>query len=213
MKFKNINDILKFLNDDIKNNNEIIYKLLNNSKTEINLSMNISNNNEISNKKLIEVNNEKNPNLENINISKKIRSNYLIKIIFSYLYEKNKFDMVKYNKNWQNKLGVKLVNFKLYNGVCIEYESKIKAKEYFCYTGNLIFEGEYLNGKRNGKGKEYENGNKLICYAEYLEGKVWMELEKNINIAKKYYVNIFKEKDIHYIMNFLIEIFSQISIV
>ena len=76
MKFKNINDILKFLNDDIKNNNEIIYKLLNNSKTEINLSMNISNNNEISNKKLIEVNNEKNPNLENINISKKIRSNY-----------------------------------------------------------------------------------------------------------------------------------------
>ena len=75
MKFKNINDILKFLNDDIKNNNEIIYKLLNNSKTEINLSMNISNNNEISNKKLIEVNNEKNPNLENINISKKIRSN------------------------------------------------------------------------------------------------------------------------------------------
>ena len=40
-----------------------------------------------------------------------------------------------------------------------------------------------------------------------------MELEKNINIAKKYYVNIFKEKDIHYIMNFLIEIFSQISIV
>ena len=98
MKFKNINDILKFLNDDIKNNNEIIYKLLNNSKTEINLSMNISNNNEISNKKLIEVNNEKNPNLENINISKKIRSNYLIKIIFSYLYEKNKLDMVKYNK-------------------------------------------------------------------------------------------------------------------
>ena len=68
--FKNLSDV------SIKNNNEIIYKLLNNSKTEINLSMNISNNNEISNKKLIEVNNEKNPNLENINISKKIRSNY-----------------------------------------------------------------------------------------------------------------------------------------
>ena len=29
-----------------------------------------------------------------------------------------------------------------------------KGKEYF-YNGELIFEGEYLNGRRNGKGKEY----------------------------------------------------------
>ena len=25
-------------------------------------------------------------------------------------------------------------------------------------NGELIFEGEYLNGKRNGKGEEYEHG-------------------------------------------------------
>ena len=52
-----------------------------------------------------------------------------------------------------------------------------KVKEYY-YNGKLIFEGEYLNGKRNGKGKEYYNG-KLIFEGEYLNGKK-MEKEKNI---------------------------------
>ena len=34
----------------------------------------------------------------------------------------------------------------------------------------LIFEGEYLNGKRNGKGKEYNKEGKLIFEGEYLNG-------------------------------------------
>ena len=36
----------------------------------------------------------------------------------------------------------------------------------------LIYEGEYLNGKRNGKGKEYYYGD-LIFEGEYLDGKKW----------------------------------------
>ena len=35
-----------------------------------------------------------------------------------------------------------------------------KGKEYYD-NGELIFEGGYLNGKRNGKGKEYNNKGKL----------------------------------------------------
>ena len=37
-----------------------------------------------------------------------------------------------------------------------------------------MFEGEYLKGKRNGKGKEYDpfNGN-LIFEGEYLNGEKW----------------------------------------
>ena len=42
-------------------------------------------------------------------------------------------------------------------------------REYFI-NGQLIFEGEYLNGKRNGKGKEY-CGSWLIFEGEYLNGK------------------------------------------
>ena len=37
--------------------------------------------------------------------------------------------------------------------------------------GNLIFEGEYLNGERNGKGKEYNYDGGLIFEGEYLNGK------------------------------------------
>ena len=34
----------------------------------------------------------------------------------------------------------------------------------------LLFEGEYNNGMRNGKGKEYNNG-KLIFEGNYLDGQ------------------------------------------
>ena len=68
----NINNILKIINEDINNNNETIFNLINNTKTAINIPMNISNNNEIPNKKIVGVNNEKDPgNLKYINLSKK----------------------------------------------------------------------------------------------------------------------------------------------
>ena len=38
-------------------------------------------------------------------------------------------------------------------------------------NGRLEFEGEYLNGKRNGKGKEFSDGGNLIYDGEYLNGK------------------------------------------
>ena len=38
------------------------------------------------------------------------------------------------------------------------------------YNGCSKFEGELLDGKRNGKGKEYE-GNELKFEGEYLNGK------------------------------------------
>ena len=37
----------------------------------------------------------------------------------------------------------------------------------------LIFEGEYINGKRNGYGKEYDEKGLLIFEGEYLNGKRW----------------------------------------
>ena len=51
-------------------------------------------------------------------------------------------------------------------------------KEYN-YNGNLIFEGQYLNGKRNGQGKEYN------CY--YFEGK--FENSERNSKGKEYYPN------------------------
>ena len=36
---------------------------------------------------------------------------------------------------------------------------------------NILFEGEYLNKKRNGKGKEYYEDGELKFEGEYLNGK------------------------------------------
>ena len=50
-----------------------------------------------------------------------------------------------------------------------------KGKEYGYYDSKnyLKFEGEYLNGKRNGKGIEYWIDGDLIFEGEYLDGKIW----------------------------------------
>ena len=63
-----------------------------------------------------------------------------------------------------------------------------KEKEYG-YDGKLIFEGEYLNGQRNGKGKEYYDG-KLIFEGEYLY---------NHYLKGKYYINEKLEYDREYL--------------
>ena len=41
--------------------------------------------------------------------------------------------------------------------------------------GGLKYEGEYLNNKRNGRGKEYNSYNKLIFEGEYLNGQKVMK--------------------------------------
>jgi len=48
---------------------------------------------------------------------------------------------------------------------------KYIGKEYYD-NGELKFEGEYLNGERNGKGKEYYENGKLKFKGEYLNGKL-----------------------------------------
>ena len=45
-----------------------------------------------------------------------------------------------------------------------------KGKEYYSTNGNIYFEGEYLNGQRNGKGKEYALDGKIMFEGEYLNG-------------------------------------------
>ena len=37
----------------------------------------------------------------------------------------------------------------------------------------MIFEGEYISGERNGKGKEYYSDGELLFEGEYLNGKKW----------------------------------------
>ena len=66
----------------------------------------------------------------------------------------------KYNGRGYDENGN--VIYELING-------KGKVKEYD-YQGKIKFEGEYLNGKRNGKGKEFWDG-ELYFEGEYLNGE------------------------------------------
>ena len=48
-----------------------------------------------------------------------------------------------------------------------------KGKE-FSFYGSLIFEGNYKNGKRNGIGKKYYNSKEYFRFVgEYLNGRKW----------------------------------------
>ena len=99
---------------------------------------------------------------------KNIKSIFFFRLIFSNLKEKQKLKIAKYSKNLQNKIDINLSNYKLFSGRYIIYENG-KRKEYDAYRDILVFEGEYLIGKRNGKGKEYYDG-KLKFEGEYLNG-------------------------------------------
>ena len=52
-----------------------------------------------------------------------------------------------------------------------------------------MFEGEYLNGERNGKGKEYNDDGQLKFEGEYLY---------NYKIKGKYYINEKLEYEVEY---------------
>ena len=70
-----------------------------------------------------------------------------------------------FGKKWNGKgydpKGNKVYELKNGKGFVKEYE-----------FGQLIYEGEYLNGERNGKGKEYRKG-ELTFEGEYLKSKRW----------------------------------------
>ena len=102
---------------------------------------------------------------------KKVKSSYIVLFLFSYVSERQKLKMTKYNKNLQHILERRLIHYKIFSGRRIEYEQDGKGKEYLEPSDRLIYEGEYLKGERNGKGKEYDYFGKLEFEGEFLNGK------------------------------------------
>ena len=112
----------------------------------------------------------------------KIKSSFFKKIIFSFINDKNELKIIKYNKNLQKLIGINIINYKIFSGRYIIYETKGKGKEYNC-ENKLLFEGEFLNGERK-KGKEYSEDENIIFEGEYLNGRRWngmgYDIEENI---------------------------------
>ena len=76
-----------------------------------------------------------------------------------------KFEGEYLNGDQWNGNGYHIKNKKVYDLI----NGKGFVREFNNY-GRRIFKGDYLNGKRNGKGKEIKYG-KLIFEGEYLNGK------------------------------------------
>ena len=152
--------------NDIDRNNHEMKILVNKNDNNIN---NINDNIIISN--IIKTNSGNVDNLKNGKVLlDNIKSIYFSRIVFSHLDEKIKLKLIKYNKKLQNKIDINLINYKFYSGKYIIYETKTKGKEYNGHNDNLLFEGEYLNGGRNGKGKEYYSDGNLLFEGDYLNG-------------------------------------------
>ena len=118
--------------------------------------------------------NEKNKENEisksNVILLKTIKSKYIIEIIFSFLYEKKKLNLMVYNKKFKEKLDINRDYYKEISGKINIGERNGIGMEYKLGTNILAFEGEYLNGKRNGKGKEYYENEIIKFEGEYLNG-------------------------------------------
>ena len=110
----------------------------------------------------------------------KIRSIIILKKIFLYQDSKVKLSLIKYNKKIQTKLGLNIIDYKRLSGKYKE-ERNGEIYVYNSYNDKLLFEGEYLNGKKNGKGKEYNEDGKLIFKGEYLNGTKYKGIEYEYN--------------------------------
>jgi len=113
---------------------------------------------------------------------KNISSIYMTKKLLMLLPERKKLELIKYNKNLQLNLKINLIDFRRFSCRYIKIDKKDgKVKEYNSFNDILLYEGEYLNGKRNGQGKEYNIIGNIIFEGEYLNGKRWNGRGKEFN--------------------------------
>ena len=117
-----------------------------------------------------------------------------------------------YNKKWNGKghdedgnIIYELNNGngkgKEYDGDQLKFEGEYlngkrngNGKEYGL-NNNLLYEGEFLNGKRNGKGKEYYSNGKLKIKGEYLNSNIWNGKGYNQNGNMELMVNYYMKEN------------------
>ena len=83
-------------------------------------------------------------------------------LIGELLFEGEYLNGIKWNGKGYDEFNNTIYELKNGEGYIKEYNN----------DGNIIFEGEYKNGKRSGKGKEYKNSD-MIFEGEYLNGIKW----------------------------------------
>ena len=98
-----------------------------------------------------------------------IKSRYILNIIFSNINDEKKLVLIKYNNKIKDRLNIDLIDYKFLSGKYFIGEKDGKGKEYNIYNDELLFEGDYLDGKRTGFGIEY--------YEKKYQGKIVIKYE------------------------------------
>ena len=91
----------------------------------------------------------------------KIKTQYILKNLLSFLDKRNQLKIFRENKYIQNLLDINIFYYKRLSERFFIGEENGKGKEFSGYNDALLFEGEYSNGKRNRKGKEYYSNGKI----------------------------------------------------
>ena len=99
-----------------------------------------------------------------------IKSSIILKKIMSLLKQERKLRLTIYNKKINQILNLAFIDYMILSGKYLVEGKEGTKRIYDSFKDELIYEGEYLKGKKNGKGKEYSNDN-IIFEGEYLNGK------------------------------------------
>ena len=106
--------------------------------------------------------------------------------------KKQKLRLINYNKELQKLLDININDYQNMSRKYKIVEKNGKGKEYILHTFRLIFEREYVNGKKNEKGREYYENGELKFEGEYTNGKSGIEW---VIIKMRLIVKLKKEKD------------------
>jgi len=117
-----------------------------------------------------------------------IKSSYVTKIIFFFIEERKKLKLIKHNNSLQNIMNIDINNYIHFKGKYIIKELNSIIKEYRGIDDALLYEGEYLKGKRK-KGKEYYHDGKVRFEGEYLNNKQWIGTRYDENGEIQYKLN------------------------
>ena len=113
-----------------------------------------------------------------INLENNIKSQKVLRLIFSYLLQNRKLLLINFNKCMQRIFEIDIDYYKQRSGKCKIGGKNGIGKVFTLNEKKLIFEGEYLNGKKNRKGKGYN-----------LKGDIVYEIKNGNGIIKDYYSN------------------------
>ena len=142
-------------------------------------------------------------NLNKNTIKEKLKVNYnQINTIKDEKHNTKGSNLERFEK-FKEKYGNKIYKEYNYLTGDLEYEGEYSNKKWNgigkkYYKNRLDYVGDYLNGKRNGKGEEYNYNGNLLFKGEYLDGKRWngkgynnegnveYELKEGKGIVKEY---------------------------